>query len=422
MKIDNTMWFKAMDSWFGMCKHMAAKPSKSKANRLYYELYTKYYERLIPAVEKGNIVVHPTSVPTEIIYAMDLVPMLVTSSTWQMVYSLKNFDEVLSIAKEHGIMEETCSIHRMISAFAFKGWFPKPMAFVYATGGCDSFCGSSRVLSELYEVPSYCIDTPYHYTDEDIAYLTNQLSGMVQLLEDATGRKMDWDRLRASIEIAQRQLDLYREIGELRKATPSPMENRRAWQLNWMNWIYAGSEDGVRFFQTLRDELSERVEKGIGAPGVEERLRILDLFMPPTPHFRLLDWMQEDRGANIVSEILIRYDKDVYLDPDKPLESLARKWAGGPLWNELQGSTENVVRAAVEAAEAFGVDGAIWWDNFNCRQCGCIRMAKDGLLDHLDIPTAVISCDIGDPSFVTYEEVKDNLEQFFEILESRKGI
>jgi len=423
MKIDEVktdMWFKAMDSWFGMCRHMAEKPSSSKANKLYYELYVKYYERLISATEKGNIVVHPTSVPTEIIYAMDLVPMLVTSSTWQMAYSLKMFDKVLAIAKDYGIMDETCSVHRMIGAFAFKGWFPKPVAFVYAAGGCDAFCGSSRLLSHLYDVPTYCIDTPYHYTGQDIAYLTLQLDEMVNLLEETTGRKMDWDRLKESITIAQKQMELFQEIRELRKAVPSPMENRRAWQLNWFNWIYAGSDDGVAFFRTLRDELKERVEKGVGVPGVEEKFRLLDLFMAPAHSFKLLDWMQKERGANIVSETLIRYDNDVVLNPDKPLESLARKWAGGPLWNELQGTTDDVVRAAVEDAKAYKVDGAIWWDNNSCRQCGCIRMTRDGLLDKIGIPTALVTCDIMDPAFTTYDEMKDSLAQFFELLDSRE--
>jgi benzoyl-CoA reductase/2-hydroxyglutaryl-CoA dehydratase subunit BcrC/BadD/HgdB len=417
--IDTTRWFEAMESWFKMCQHQAAKPSSSKANKLYYELYAKYYERLIPAIEKGNIIVHPTSVPTEIFYAMDLVPMLVTSSTWQMVYSMKNFDEVLGIAKDFGLMEETCSVHRMIAAFAFKGWFPKPVAFVYAVGGCDAFCGSSRVLSEFYDTPSFCIDTPYYYTEEGIAYLTQELADMVAFLEGHTGRRMDWDRLRQSLKLSQRQMELYQEIRQLRKAVPSPMENRRAWQLNWMNWIYAGSEDGIHFFQTLRDELKERVENKKGVAS-QEKFRLLDLQMPPAWAFKLLDWMQEERGANIVSESYIRYERDVILDPDKPMESLARKWCGGPLWNELQGSTRVITQVAVEDAKEYQVDGAIWWDNFSCRQCGALRMTRDTVLEEVNIPVAEVKCDVMYPGFVSYEEMQKSLENFFDLLEDRK--
>ena len=419
VKVDSTKWFEAMDSWLSMCQHQAAKPYSSKANKAYYELYAKYYERLVPATERGDTVVHPTSVPTEIFYAMDLVPMLVTSSTGQMVYSLKNFVEVLDLAKDFGIMEESCSVHRMIAVFALKGWFPKPAAFVYAVGGCDSFCGSSRVLSEVYDVPSFCIDTPYYYSEEGIAYLTRELTNMVQFLEENTGRKMDWDRLKESLKISEKQHQLFQEIRQLRKAIPSPMESRRAWQLNWMNWIYAGSEDGVYFFTTLRDELKERVEQGKGA-APEEKFRLLDLTMAPAHAFSLLDWMQEKRGASIVSEPVIRYERDFSIDPDKPIESLARKWCGGPLWNELQGSTESISCAAIEDAQEYQAEGAIWWDHNACRQCGAISMTKDELLSKLDIPMVEIKCDITDPTFISYDEMKKDLEDFLELLEARK--
>ena len=363
---------------------------------------------------------HVTSVPTEIIYAFDLVPLLLTSSTWQMAFILKNYQECLDFATECGIVEETCSGHRVIGTFAFKGWYPPPVAFIYATGGCDAFSGSPRVIGDLYDVPTYCLDTPYQFTEDSYAYLTHELEGMVELLEEVTGRKIDWDKLTGMLKKSKRQYELFQEIRELRKEVPSPMENRRAWQLNWMNWIYAGSDDGILFFETLRDELKDRVEKQTGVPGIEEKFRILDLFMPPAHALKLLDWMQKDYGVNIVSETLIRYDSQVEWDFDKPLDTIARKWCGGPLWNELSGSTDLVVKSALEDAEAYKATGAIWWDNNACRQCGAIRMVKDGLIDNVGIPTVEVVCDIGDPAFVTVDEMKSTLVQFFEMLERRK--
>ena len=349
-----------------------------------------------------------------------MTPILLTSSAWQMAYSMKNFQECLDIAKEYGIAEETCSGHRIISAFAIKGWYPPPIAFIYATGGCDAFCGSPRIIGDLYDIPTYCLDTPYKFNEESYAYLVHELEGMVELLEKQTGKKMDWDKLNTMLKKSKRQYDLFQEIRELRKAVPSPMENRRGWQLNWMNWIYAGSDEGILFFETLRDELKDRVEKKVGVPGIEEKFRIVDLFMPPAHALKLLDWMQKDYGVDIVSETVVRYDEQIIWDFDKPLDTIARKWCGGPIWNEISGRTELVVKSAVEDAIAYRAEGAIWWDNNACRQCGAIRMAKDGLMDNVGIPMVEVICDICDPAFVTEDEMKNTLIQFFEMLEESK--
>ena len=47
-------------------------------------------------------------------------------------------------------------------------------------------------------------------------------------------------------------------------------------------------------------------------------------------------------------------------------------------------------------------------------------MSKDALMEKVGIPTAEIKCDIGDPNFISYDEMKKSLEDFFDLLEDRK--
>jgi len=72
-------------------------------------------------------------------------------------------------------------------------------------------------------------------------------------------------------------------------------------------------------------------------------------------------------------------------------------------------------------AEEYKADGAIYWAHIGCRQtCATMRIIKDALMEQLGIPTLIMDCDLADPTYVSGEQIKDKLEEFFELLDERK--
>ena len=60
-----------------------ARPDARKSERIYYEMLSEYYTRLINAREEGKFVAaHTVFFPAEILYAMDIVPMHTETTTW----------------------------------------------------------------------------------------------------------------------------------------------------------------------------------------------------------------------------------------------------------------------------------------------------------------------------------------------------
>ena len=55
----------------------------------------------------------------------------------------------------------------------------------------------------------------------------------------------------------------------------------------------------------------------------------------------------------------------------------------------------------------------------SCRHtCATIKVFKD-LLNELDVPMLTLDCDIVDPTINSEVEVRQKMEQFFELLEDR---
>ena len=70
---------------------MSAGSNALKSDALYYQMLANYYNRLLKAEEEGRfIAAHTVFFPSEILYAMDIVPMHTEMSTWMMAMFLGN--------------------------------------------------------------------------------------------------------------------------------------------------------------------------------------------------------------------------------------------------------------------------------------------------------------------------------------------
>jgi benzoyl-CoA reductase/2-hydroxyglutaryl-CoA dehydratase subunit BcrC/BadD/HgdB len=242
---------------------------------------------------------------------------------------------------------------------------------------------------------------------------------MVHFLEEKTGRKMDWDRLSEMVACTEEEIELHREISELRKAVPSPMSISGYLELLSADYMFPGQPEAIEYLTQLRDELKERVEQGAGAVS-SERFRLMTLFVPPMYMISYLAKLFDELGAVSVVEPLFTFWSEGILDPAKPLESVAKKSFLIPERRSMYGPlSEQALQDITDSAEQYKIDGAVYWAFMGCRHtCATIKVIKE-ILNEIDIPMLTIDCDIVDPTINSEEEVHDKLEQFFELLEDR---
>jgi benzoyl-CoA reductase/2-hydroxyglutaryl-CoA dehydratase subunit BcrC/BadD/HgdB len=124
------------------------------------------------------------------------------------------------------------------------------------------------------DVPIYNIDLPHPLFQRDQdhrevwgyyhKYIVKQLRGLVAFLEEQTGKKMDYDRLKGLVDLSDRTWNLIEETYSLRKAVPCPMGTGDA--MNTMvpiNFMMA-TQKAYDFFVDLKKELEEKIAKKEG--------------------------------------------------------------------------------------------------------------------------------------------------------------
>ncbi len=397
-----------------------SQPGARESRTLYYRMLADYYNNIHRARQEGKLIAaHTVFFPTEVLYAMDIVPMHMETTTWLSAFLLKEQSELLAKGSELGLAPEICSPHRGVAGMFALQEIPKPDVILWSNLICDNTAKSGELLMELTGSPGYFLDNPFQDSPGELDYLIGELKEMVTFLEEVSGKKMNWEKLSEIIERTNKEIDLYREINELRKAVPSPMNISGYLELISADYLFPGQVQAIEYLTKLRDELKSSILNKEGAV-TNERFRLMNLFIPPLHLLGSLVNIFDEQGAVSVAEPMFTRWSDGKLDPSKPLRSVAQKSFLIPERRSMYGPLKGpAIPDIVESAEQYQVDGAIYWAFMGCRHtCAAIKVIKEAL-NEIDVPMLTIDCDIIDPTVNSEDEVREQLMQFFEMLEDR---
>ncbi len=389
-----------------------------RSDALYYRMLQTYYERIIRAHGEGNLIVaHTVFFPEEVIYAMDMVPMHTEATTWMITLFTGESAGVVSAGAELGLASEICTPHRGLAGAVATGVIPRPDVVLWSNLVCDNTAKSGELLVKLTGAPGFFLDHPFKETPEEIAYLAEEIADMVRFLEAVSGKKMNWDRFSEIIARMDRQLELIREINELRKAVPTPFSPQGFMQLLTADYLFPGQPEAIEYLTALRDELAAMVRSGKGAVP-QERFRLMSFFLPPMYLTGFFEKISREYGAVSVTEPFFTFWGEGKLDPSKPLESVARKSYMIPEMRMYGPLDDRALKSINRCARDYRIDGAIYYADVGCRHaCATIKLFKDQLAE-MGIPMLTLDCDVVDPRVTSEDEVREKLEQFFELLEA----
>jgi benzoyl-CoA reductase subunit B len=397
------------------------RPDAMKSEQLYYQMLDKYFSNVLKAKENGGfLVAHSVFFPVEILYAMGITPVHNEVGIWTLALLLGNQLEFLNAGAEVGLAGEVCTAHRGLAGAYYRKAIPRLDAVIWSSLICDNTVKCGELLMKMNRCPGFFLDRPFARTELEEKYLLGEYREMIAFLENQSGRKLDWDKLSQEIAEMDKQIQLHIEISELRKAVPSPLATRHFLEFLTVDYMFAGQPEATEYLVAMRDELAETIKQGKGAVN-PERFRLMSFFVPPIHLIGLLESIFQEFGAVTVSEPLFTYWKyGSPLDPARPLESIVKKSYLIPetrtMYGPLNGET---LQDVIDCAQKYKVNGAIYYAFLGCRHStAIIRVIKD-LLNELDIPMLTLDCDIMDPTINSETEVRQKMEQFFDLLADR---
>ena len=316
------------------------------------------------------------------------------------------------------------------------GGLPKPDLIVSTSFVCDLRGKWLRYLAQKLAVPFFILDVPERGSDipldtpglrsallpffnrikrgerniffsppsdHENAYTEAQFRALAQFLEDVTGHKYDQDRLNEALDLSYRTNEVRMEILELRKAVPAPMGVADGLATMYPGMYNSGTQRAYDFYVRLRDELKERVAKGLGIVP-DERFRLLWFGLAPWFNMSLFNYFEKYGGVFVYEPI---YNSTPFppRTPEKPFRELAVRTlqhVGGGIGPGMIGQA---VSTLVNAAHEYQCVGAVLFYLITCRPVvfPTVEIARV-LQEDLGIPSVPIECDLIDER--TYSEAQ----------------
>lgn len=369
------------------------------------------------AYQKDSVVAWRSSfVPTEILFALDIIPFP-PESVISMFANSHLTDDILKTAEDHNHSRDTCSFLRGTVGAVINNYLPIP-DFLIAT---SLYChGSSQVfysLSKKYNKPFYYIDAPYDYNRPyAVDYVARQIEDIMKKMAKGSNREFSVNRLKQAIEYSNQARNYYVKVNELRKNKPTPMLGGEAIDYAIMLAHTFGCPDMVEICKVLYEELKERVDKKIGSL-TEERHRILWRQLRPYYTIAPLDYLELTHKAAIVfEEANFVYWKE--MNPEEPFKSLANKLLSNYGFGEVQRWLDFTNSFVFD----YTIDGIIEFAHWGCRYLSAsTQIVKEKILQNKNTPLLIIDGDCIDRRDYSDAQIKTRIDAFIEILDRKKG-
>ena len=263
-----------------------------------------------------------------------------------------------------------------------------------------------------------------------VRYTTEEFRECVRFCEKVTAKKMDWDRLAATVDLTERTWDLFVDTYELRKARPTPMDTGDAMNTMVPLTFNLGTQEAYDFYKDLRDELKVRVEKKEGVADDEKYRLVWGAGLPSW--FALGDFQYfNSKGAVFpaettyhVAQPIERLDLPATSDPlERIAWRLVRYYTHWYDKARARAGSLPLVERIMEYFKDYGCDGVVFHSAFSCRSwhAGIVLQAQVLKKVYGDIPVLIMEGDIVDISSYNEADTHNRIDAFIDALEAYRA-
>jgi benzoyl-CoA reductase subunit B len=400
------------------------------------------YDRLTNAPKEGRKIA-ATFVPgnlNELIMCFDMLNNLPEINAINNAMRKKTGMMVMQ-AEKQGLSEDVCTYVKADIGSMAKGSIapngqpmPPPDLLLLSYTGCFTFMKWFELLRHEYHCETAMLHIPYQgdgvITDSMRDYVVKQLKEVIiPAMERVSGVKFDIDRLREYLKNSAQAEEDFVWVLESAKNKPSPIDAYfgGVYYIGPIFTAFRGTKAAIDYYQTLREEVSQRLAAGKGpitpeGDMAEERYRLVVEGPPNWTSFRDFWKMFYDDGAVVVASSYTKvggvYDLGFRHDPENPLESLA-EYCLGCYTNRNLSQRVDMLEGYLDEYEA---DGLLINSIKSCNSfsAGQLLMMRE-IGERTGKPVAFIETDLVDPRYFSAANVKNRLESYFQMIEQKRG-
>lgn len=348
--------------------------------------------------------------PCELLHAAGVAPMIpeVVSVYVACTRCAEGFCEH---AEDSGVPESFCSYHKLMLGMEDSGVLGSPALVANTTLACDANQVSFRAMAGAAGVPHFVVDVPQGTSEQDVAYVADQLRGLAATLGDVLGAEVGEDGLREVCRRSRRTLEGVRRYCALRSRCSLPTTLTSELCMLVCTHVLLGTEAAEAFVSDM--VAAAEAAAAEGGPG-NRVPRVFWLHTLPNWQGAMGRVFDGGAEAELVGNDMACDSLDVLddLDPERPFDFMARRL----VFSTSNGPAERRVAASLARAREAGADGAVLFGHWGCKQTLGLAGVAEKAFDDAGIPLLVLSGDGCDPRNAPSGQMVTRVGAFLESL------
>lgn len=377
-----------------------------------------YWNRVRDARKSGRkLVAFSGSLPSELLYAFDCVPLCVDLIPPALTRSTELTAKLIYNTEVH-INSALCSHSKvMLSALLAADSGFEPDALVCSAVSCPSFSTAQDAMLERVKIPTFNIATPYRMNERTTLLCSHQVRELTAFLEELTGRSLDEEKLRELMEQANRTKLALDSCVDIRKNKPCPMSSRIMEQSRLMP-VLAPLKEMEELLCAELSECKALADKGQGPCPDGERHRIFLLQNPVWCGSEIIKWLEREYNAVTVLDGLC-YEPGV---PYKELHSLdscilelTEKLFVPPMLHSAATPAKRILELTETAIRDYDVDVCLFLGSVGCRHAWAVsKMLTEDIFKNFSVPTLFADVDSVDAHYKDEKQIKTQIAEFMD--------
>lgn len=359
-------------------------------------------------------------VPVDIIVGFDCIPVYLDSTPIRLSPNPTLTSRFIDSAEKF-VPPSTCGICKTYLGAAIEDQFGvKADAFVYSAVPCDS----SRVvfpnMERIWNVPTFSLDYPFRRDERATEYIVNQIKHFITFMEELTGTKMDWEKVKVAMGHSNKTFELQKQVADLRKHKPCPLPGRML-VLNGTANAMACFPEMAEMYQAELEAGKLMIEMGAGPcfPN-EEKHRATLLQNMIWSSAGIMDWMEQEHQTVTVMDAFGFQGGGGFLyqnldDQEDCFRVLAKRMQSNPMIHGASGPTENYLYLVDKIFQDYDPDVSLFLGHIGCKHTwASAKIVTDMIQDKYGIPSLYLDLDGIDGRYKSLDTMKTQISEYMD--------
>lgn len=331
----------------------------------------------------------------------------------------------IDVAESYGLPADLCPLPPLEAGCAIEDDYPKMgCCFISSSMPCDGSIMTTTLQDRRFNLPTYALNVPMRWTRDDVQeYAVEELKACIAFMEEHTGERYDYDKLRDACEIMNQQTRLKMEKWEMNQTDTPPHTGSTVWLYRIFTYQCAcGDPDLLKNDQRVNAILRKTLGKRTYPKTVRHRAVVWNTPANMYPNFS--NWISDCWGVECVCD-MIDHQGSMIIDTttvDSMLAGVAKMAQAATMRVHTKGGYHVILDDLWVQVEQYNADLIIMFDQISCKGVAAIKGLFEEQARAHGIRMMWVEQDLLDSTTISRRAMRDQVNKYMEAVMNEKPI